>query len=100
MAMAINNVNVPRKAWSIEKLTLVSIVDAMDNKDALANVIVGRYAGFDIYISALVANTAGAKYRIIAAWNQAATYAVQIEKTKTIRHPKQFADVVRGFLAR
>lgn len=103
MAMAMDNANVPRGTrsivlppWAIEKLTLASIVDATDNTVVLANGIVGRYAGFDIYMSALVPNTAGAKYRILAAWDQSATYAVQIEKTENFRHPKQFADVIRG----
>ncbi len=103
MAMAMDNALVPRMdraiilpPWAIEKLTLASIVNATDNTDAMANGIVGKYAGFNIYMSPLVPNTASAKYRILAGSPRSATYAVQIEKTEKLRHPKQFADILRG----
>ena len=103
MAMAMDNALVPRSSraivlppWAVEKLTLASIVDATDNTSQMAEGMVGRYAGFDILMSPLVENTAGAKYRILAGSPRSATYAIQIEKVETIRHPKQFADILRG----
>ena len=103
MAMAMDNALVPRQdraivlpPWAIEKLTLASIVDATDNSIAMADGIVGKYAGFNIYMSPLVANTASAKYRILAGSPRSATYGVALDKVEVIRHPKQFADILRG----
>ena len=103
MAMAMDNALVPRQdraivlpPWAIEKLTLASIVDATDNSIAMADGIVGKYAGFNIYMSPLVANTTNAKYRILAGSPRSATYGVALDKGEVIRHPKQFADILRG----
>lgn len=105
MALAMDNAKVPRgnrfivlPPWAIEKLTLASIVDATDNSVAMADGIVARYAGFNITMSPVVPNTTGAKYSILAAAPISATYAVAINKTEVIRHPKQFADILRGLV--
>lgn len=103
MALAMDNALVPRNGrsivlppWAVEKLAIASIVNATDNTAVMANGSVGRYAGFDIFMSPLVPNTTNAKYEILAANPMAATYAVQIEKTEVLRHPTQFADIIRG----
>lgn len=62
----------------------------------LTNGMVARAAGFDIYISNNVPNTAGAKFKIIASVNMAATYADQILKTEATRMEKGFDDLVKG----
>ena len=105
MALALDNAFVPHNnrgivlpPWAVEKLTLASIVDATNNSDAMADGIVAKYAGFNVYSSPLVPNTSNAKYRILAGNPFSATYALQIDKTETLRHPKQFADVLRGLV--
>lgn len=57
---------------------------------------IGRLAGFDLYVSHNVPNTAGAKYKVMFGNSEAITFAEQIGMVESLRHPKQFADVVRG----
>lgn len=57
---------------------------------------VGQAAGFEIFISNNVANTDGAKYKIICGHPMAITYADQIEKVEAYRPEKRFADAVKG----
>lgn len=58
--------------------------------------LVGRAAGFAIYVSNNVPNTTGAKYRILAGSNNAMTYAEQINEVEPYRPEKRFADAVKG----
>lgn len=62
----------------------------------LENGAVARAAGFDIYISNNVPNTSETKYKIIASYKQAATYAEQILETEAYRPEKRFSDAVKG----
>lgn len=63
---------------------------------AALNGRIGRLAGFDIYVSQNVPNTAGTKYKVLAGTSEAITFADQLGMTESIRHPKQFANIVRG----
>jgi hypothetical protein len=105
MALLLDNALVPRAGravvlppWAIDKLVLASIVNAVDITAPAAEQLVGRYAGFSILMSPLVPNTASAKYRIVGGAPISATFAVQVDKAEQLRHPKQFADVIRGLL--
>lgn len=57
---------------------------------------VGEAAGFTIYTSNNIANTSGAKYKIMCGHPMAITYAEQIEKVEAYRPEKRFADAVKG----
>ncbi len=57
---------------------------------------IGNLAGFDILVSHNVPNTAGSKYKIMFGTNEAIGFADQMGVVETIRHQKQFADIVRG----
>lgn len=63
---------------------------------AVLNGFITKIAGFDILESPNVPNTAGTLYKVIFGTNQAMTFADQIVKVEALRHPKQFADIVRG----
>lgn len=75
---------------------------ATAGQDALINGLVGRIAGFDVYMSNNVptgegTDTGKTKYFKITAQVQAATtYAEQILKTEAYRMEKRFADGVKG----
>jgi hypothetical protein len=43
-----------------------------------------------------VPNVAGAKYKILFGTSEAISFADQIAMVESIRHQKQFADIVRG----
>lgn len=58
--------------------------------------LVGEYAGFTIYKSNNVANTSGAKYKIMAGVQEAISYAGQITKIEAYRPEKRFANAVKG----
>ncbi|GAB4528434.1 MAG: hypothetical protein OHK0046_47230 [Anaerolineae bacterium] len=62
----------------------------------LRNGMVGQAAGFMIYKSNQVPNTAKEKFRIIAGHNMATTYADQISKMEAYRPEKRFAEAVKG----
>jgi N4-gp56 family major capsid protein len=66
------------------------------NLDVLQNGKVGRAAGFDLYESNNVPNTAGTLYRIIAGSRMAITYADQIRKVEAYRPERRFADAMKG----
>ena len=66
------------------------------NKALIEGGEVGVAAGFRIWLSNNVPNTSGAKYKIIAGTNDAATFAEQIIKTEAYRPEKRFSDAVKG----
>ena len=103
MALLMDNANAPRTGravilppWAVEKLVTESIVNSTDNTKIITDGMVGRYAGFDIYMSTAVPNTTSAKYRILAGYPGSATYGIAIQKSEIIRHPTQFVDIARG----
>lgn len=61
----------------------------------LANGFIGTAAGFSIYQSNNVPNTAG-KYKILAGTTDAISYASQIAKTEAFRPEKSFCDAIKG----
>lgn len=64
----------------------------------ITNGLVGRVAGFDIYMSNNVVKSADATpvYSMTAQIADATTYAEQIIKTEALRPEKSFSDAVRG----
>lgn len=58
--------------------------------------LIGEAAGFAIYLSNNVANTSGAKYKIMAGTRQAISFAEQIVSVEAYRPEKRFADAVKG----
>jgi hypothetical protein len=66
------------------------------NEERLVNGLVGRAAGFDIYISNNVKNTSGSLYKVCASTVDQATYANQLVKTEAYRREKGFDDGVKG----
>ena len=64
----------------------------------IVNGLVGRVAGFDVYMSNNTVKTSAATpvYSITAQVADATTYAEQIIKTEALRPEKSFSDAVRG----
>lgn len=103
IAEAMDNANVPEAGrwivippWFKKKLTLAKIDKDTNNSQTLANGFVGRYAGFDVYTSVNVKNTAGAKYKIVAGTNAATTFASQVADVESLRLETQFGTGIRG----
>ena len=69
--------------------------DGARAEERLVNGLVGRAAGFDIYISNNVPVTAG-KYSIVASNNDSTTFAKQIVETEAYRPEKSFKDAMKG----
>jgi len=59
---------------------------------------VGRAAGFDVYKSNNVPNTAGIKYKIIAGHNMAWSFVPQISKVEAFRPERRFSDALKGLV--
>ena len=64
-------------------------------EDTLGNGLVGRAAGFEVYLSNNLPCTLG-KYKVLASYNGATSYAEQILSTEAYRMEKRFADAVKG----
>lgn len=62
----------------------------------LRNGEVGKAAGFDVFVSNNVPNTAGAKYKIVFGHQMAITFAEQINSVEAYRPEKRFGDAVKG----
>lgn len=92
------SIAVPPEAYALllqdERFTKVDATA----EDTIVNGLVGRVAGFDIYMSNNVVKTADATpvYSITAQIPDATTYAEQIIKTEALRPEASFSDAVRG----
>lgn len=64
--------------------------------DVFRNGMIGRAAGFDIYVSNNAVNYSGSNWIIQAGHPMALTYAEQIVQTEALRLQSTFADGVRG----
>lgn len=62
----------------------------------LRNGLVGEAAGFAVYKSNNVPNTAGTKYKIMAGQRKAISFADQVNSVEAYRPEKRFADAVKG----
>lgn len=62
----------------------------------LSNGFIGTAAGFNIYQSNNVPNTANAKYKILAGTTDAISFASQVTKTEAFRPEKSFCDAIKG----
>ena len=86
---------VPPDAYALllqdERFTKVDAVA----ENVLTNGLVGRVAGFDVYMSNNVA-TSSSTYLITAQVPEATTYAEQIVKTEALRLENSFKDGVKG----
>ena len=68
----------------------------LNGTQAGENGLIGRAAGFDVYRSNQVPNTASAKYKIIAGHRSAWSRAQQILETEAYRPERRFADALKG----
>lgn len=64
--------------------------------DVFKNGMIGRAAGFDIYVSNNAVNYSGSNWIVQAGHPMAITYAEQIVQTEALRLQTTFADGVRG----
>ena len=108
LAQKLNEANVPAAdryvivpAWFYAYLQLDSrfiSAGTAQTDQVLANGVVGRAAGFAIYVSNNTPSTAGAKYKIIAGHPMAIAYAEQIVSVEAYRPEKRFSDAMKGLM--
>lgn len=105
LAQALDEANVPRIGrWTVTAPWVYAMllkndlfVHATQKGDSVvATGEVGSVAGFTVYVSNNVPNTAGAKYKILAGTAAGISYAEQVVKTEAYRMEKRFADAVKG----
>lgn len=113
MARLLDDAKVPREkraailpGWTFEDLVLASITEITDNKQIAANGWVGRYSGFDLYLSHNITSGdtvdeggSGTADRIVAGSPISGTMAVQVEKEEILRLQAYFADGFRALVA-
>lgn len=104
LAEVLDEANVPTEGrwavippWIKTKLVIAEIVVENTTNNAWTNGMVGRAAGFNLYVSNNVDTDAGGDhYKIMAGTNMAGTFAQQILKTEAYRLEGSFSDAVRG----
>lgn len=105
LGQKLDEANVPRMGrWTVISPWIYALLLQNDlfvhatqkGDDVIANGEVGSVAGFTVYNSNNVPNTACAKYKILAGTNAGISYAEQVVKTEAYRMEKRFADAVKG----
>lgn len=81
--------------WLLKNSMFVS-AGTVKTDTVLANGQVGSAAGFTIFLSNNVPNTAGAKYKIIGGHSMAYSFAQQITDLSSFKPEKRFGDAVKG----
>lgn len=82
--------------WYWEKLVLKYEGLATNNDEILANGYIGKLYGIKLYVSNCIANTAGAKYKILSGDGDAVRFGHNIENIEKLRNPNRFGDIIRG----
>lgn len=70
--------------------------DTSMGDDVKTNGLIGRVAGFEVYISNNVPNTAGAEYKVMFGTNEAITFADQLNSLEAYSPEGSFSDAVKG----
>lgn len=71
------------------------ITTSTNNPELIAKGVVGKYDSFDVIMSNNMAKDGGHVYCCVRG-KKAIAFAGQLNKLEALRHPKKFADVVRG----
>ncbi len=71
-------------------------ISASGSPEALRNGFITKAAGFDILESNSVPNTTGTKYKIVAGYPGAVTYAEQVSSVELYRPDDRLADACKG----
>jgi len=84
-------------AWFIQKLVLAKILEDTNNSEALANGYVGRYMGWNIYMSNNVSHSGSTWYApMFFRAGDTIAHANQLSGVESLRLEQDFADGVRG----
>lgn len=105
LATKLDENNVPRmgrfviippwyNAYLIQDTKFLAATPQGDNR--LEQGLVGKAAGFDVFMSNNVINTSSTKYRIVAGYKGAWSMAMQLNQVEAYRPEKRFADAVKG----
>lgn len=76
--------------------TVANRAQLEDGLMANPNGFIGRAAGFNVYRSNQVSNTAGAEYKIVAGHPSAWSFAGQLTETVAYRPERRFSDALKG----
>ena len=72
------------------------IVGATDNTEVYENGSLGKFIGFDIYVSPNIAKDEGGRHKCIARTKRAVSFAEQLNEVEAYRPESRFADAVKG----
>lgn len=103
--MLLTEANVPTNdRWSVIPPFMYKLLqdsgeftaDTAMGDDVKVNGYIGKVAGFKVYVSNNVPNTAGAKYKVMFGTDEAITFADQINSVEAYRPELSFSDAVKG----
>jgi len=80
------------------KEDLITALPALstNNTEMLANGKIGRFCGFDIYMSNNLAQTTGTKYKILAGDKASMVAGVNVDTIESLKNPNYFGDILRA----
>ena len=84
--------------WMWEKMILKNQTLISNNADLVASGYIGTLYGLKLYVSNSIANTTGAKWKILAGDGDAMRIGMNVDKIETLRNNAQFGDIVRGLI--
>jgi hypothetical protein len=83
--------------WLKEKMLLAKIIRDTDNSETLTNGMIGRYLGFDIYVSNNVQHSGTTWYApMFFIKDMTIGFASQLEKVEALRAEASFEDKMRA----
>ena len=82
--------------WAIQDMVQADVNVGTPNVDLLRDGLIVKAYGFSVMMSQNCPNTAGAKFKVLAGTEFAATFAEQLNKIEAIRLEGSFSDAVRG----
>jgi hypothetical protein len=102
-AEALNEKNIPQSGrwmvippWFFAKLQICKVNKDTNNSDIISNGYVGRFLGFDLYVSTNVScATTYVNSKIMCGTRDAISLALQVKETEAYRIEADFADAVK-----
>ncbi len=79
-----------------QKLVLAKVLRSTDNAEDLGRGYIGKFMGFDIYVSNNIASDDSGAYRCIARTSRAIAFAEQVNSVKAYEPELRHGDAVKG----
>lgn len=85
--------------WFVEKITLAKVAKDTDNSSTLANGFVGKFGGFEVYESNMLASSGTDWWApMFFRARDSIAFVEQLTKTEAGKHEKKFGDYIKSLM--